>query len=117
MAHGDQSGVTRLLLLPVSLLWPDQRFAVEILVMEGGGFAGEAGEGQVVGTQIVTTRIASVLSGGQPQVRTTTTEMGVHSSQNTTANSLKGEKQTFSGCRRPAAGTAVLSCCCAYFAG
>jgi hypothetical protein len=41
--------------------------------MECGGNAGEIGDGQIVGTEVVTTTIVSALSDGQPQVRTTTT--------------------------------------------
>ncbi|KAK7705623.1 hypothetical protein SLS64_007990 [Diaporthe eres] len=53
--------------------WAPQCSPVEILIMECGGNAGEVGDGQVVGTEIVTTTIVSALSDGQPQVRTTTT--------------------------------------------
>lgn len=53
--------------------WAAQCSPVEILIMECGGNAGEADDGQVVGTEIVTTTIVSALSDGQPQVRTTTT--------------------------------------------
>ncbi|KKY33079.1 putative covalently-linked cell wall protein [Diaporthe ampelina] len=55
--------------------WAPQCSPVEIIVMECGGTAAEAGDGQVVGTEIVTTTIVSALSDGQPQVRTTTTEV------------------------------------------
>lgn len=57
--------------------WAAQCSPVEILVMECGGNAGEVGDGQVVGTEIVTTTIVSALSDGQPQVRTTTTGIPV----------------------------------------
>lgn len=57
--------------------WAAQCSPVEILIMECGGNAGQAGDGQVVGTQIVTTTIVSALSDGQPQVRTTTTGIPV----------------------------------------
>jgi hypothetical protein len=53
--------------------WAPQCSPVEILIMECGGNAGQIGDGQVVGTQVVTTTIVSALSDGQPQVRTTTT--------------------------------------------
>ncbi|KAG8165040.1 hypothetical protein KVR01_005315 [Diaporthe batatas] len=53
--------------------WAAQCSPVEILIMECGGNAGQVDDGQVVGTQIVTTTIVSALSDGQPQVRTTTT--------------------------------------------
>lgn len=55
--------------------WAPQCSPVEIIVMECGGNAAEVGDGQVVGTEIVTTTIVSALSDGQPQVRTTTTEV------------------------------------------
>lgn len=41
--------------------------------MPCGGTASETSDGQVVGTQIVTTTIVSALSDGQPQVKTATT--------------------------------------------
>lgn len=53
--------------------WAAQCSAVEILIMPCGGTASETGDGQVVGTQIVTTTIVSALSDGQPQVKTATT--------------------------------------------
>lgn len=56
--------------------WAPQCSPVEIIILPCGG-AGEASDGQVVGTEIVTTTIVSALSDGQPQVRTTTTGVPV----------------------------------------
>ncbi|KAL1859785.1 hypothetical protein Daus18300_009375 [Diaporthe australafricana] len=56
--------------------WAAQCSPVEILIMECGT-ASQAGDGQVVGTQIVTTTIVSALSDGQPQVKTMTTGIPV----------------------------------------
>ncbi|KAJ0119824.1 covalently-linked cell wall protein [Diaporthe amygdali] len=58
--------------------WAPQCSPVEIIIMPcGEGTASQAGDGQVVGTQIVTTTVVSALSDGQPQVRTTTTGIPV----------------------------------------
>lgn len=56
--------------------WAAQCSPVEILIMECGT-ASQGGDGQVVGTQIVTTTIVSALSDGQPQVKTMTTGIPV----------------------------------------
>lgn len=54
--------------------WAEQCEPVEIVVLPcGSASASQAPDGQVVGTQIVTTTIVSALSDGQPQVKTTTT--------------------------------------------
>ncbi|KAF3761417.1 hypothetical protein M406DRAFT_242884, partial [Cryphonectria parasitica EP155] len=53
--------------------WAAQCSPVEIIIMPCGGTASETGDGQVVGTQVVTTTIVSAISDGQPQVKTTTT--------------------------------------------
>lgn len=57
--------------------WAAQCSPVEIIILPCGGNAAEAGDGQVVGTEIVTTTIVSALSDGQPQVKTTTTGVPV----------------------------------------
>lgn len=51
--------------------WAAQCEPVEIILMECGT-SSQSGDGQVVGTEIVTTTIVSALSDGQPQVKTTT---------------------------------------------
>lgn len=55
--------------------WAAQCSPVEIIILPCGGddSASEAGDGQVVGTQIITTTIVSALGDGQPQVKTATT--------------------------------------------
>lgn len=52
--------------------WAAQCEPVEIVLMECGS-SSESTDGQVVGTNVVTTTVVSVLSDGQPQVKTTTT--------------------------------------------
>ncbi|KAI3397295.1 hypothetical protein diail_11027 [Diaporthe ilicicola] len=56
--------------------WAPQCSPVEIIMMECGT-ASVGGDGQVVGTQIVTTTVVSALSDGQPQVKTMTTGIPV----------------------------------------
>lgn len=56
--------------------WAAQCSAVEIIILPCGSTS-ESGDGQVVGTEIVTTTVVSALSDGQPQVRTTTTGIPV----------------------------------------
>lgn len=53
--------------------WAAQCSPVEIIVLPCGGDTSESNDGQVVGTQVVTTTVVSLLSDGQPQVKTTTT--------------------------------------------
>lgn len=54
--------------------WAAQCSPVEIIILPcGEDSASEAGDGQVVGTQIITTTIVSALGDGQPQVKTATT--------------------------------------------
>lgn len=52
--------------------WAAQCSPVEIIMLPCGGNGAEATDGQVVGTEVVTTTIVSALSDGQPQVKTTT---------------------------------------------
>lgn len=53
--------------------WAAQCSPVEIIILPCGGTASQAADGQVVGTEIITTTIVSALGDGQPQVKTTTT--------------------------------------------